>query len=179
MSTNGGESWNIGALVDGEMITKILNTIGLNADWINTGAFVVKDSRGNIVFRADTATGRVDIVADSFLLKGNTIDEITQNKLNTFINNVYTPEIESIQAQVDGQVETFYYDYEPTLQNIPASQWTTETDRQKHMGDLFFLEVKRIFLSLSERWLYLEVAAGKRHGCNEGSGRCSRCIGHS
>lgn len=83
MSTNGGESWNIGALVDGEMITKILNTIGLNADWINTGAFVVKDSRGNIVFRADTATGRVDIVADSFLLKGNTIDEITQNKLNT------------------------------------------------------------------------------------------------
>lgn len=142
MSTNGGESWNIGALVDGEMITKILNTIGLNADWINTGAFVVKDSRGNIVFRADTATGRVDIVADSFLLKGNTIDEITQNKLNTFINNVYTPEIESIQAQVDGQVETFYYDYEPTLQNIPASQWTTETDRQKHMGDLFFWKSK-------------------------------------
>lgn len=142
MSTDGGKTWNIGALVNGAMITKILNTIGLNADWINAGAFVVKDSRGNIMFRADTATGRVDIVADSFLLKGNTIDEIAQNKLNTFINNVYTPEIESIQAQVDGQVETFYYDYEPTLQNIPASQWTTEADRQKHMGDLFFWKSK-------------------------------------
>lgn len=142
MSTNGGESWNIGALVDGEMITKILNTIGLNADWINTGAFVVKDAQGQILFRADTDAGRIDIVADTFSLKGKTIDEIAQNKLNAFINNVYTPEIEGIQAQVDGQVETFYYDYEPTLQNIPASQWTTESDRQKHMGDLFFWKSK-------------------------------------
>ena len=142
MSTNGGESWNIGALVDGEMITKILNTIGLNADWINTGAFVVKDAQGQVLFRADTDAGRVDIVADTFSLKGKTIDEIAQNKLNAFINNVYTPEIEGIQAQVDGQVETFYYDYEPTLQNIPASQWTTESDRQKHMGDLFFWKSK-------------------------------------
>lgn len=142
MSTNGGESWNIGALVDGEMITKILNTIGLNADWINTGAFVVKDAQGQVLFRADTDAGRVDIVADTFSLKGKTIDEIAQNKLNAFINNVYTPEIEGIQAQVDGQVETFYYDYEPTLQNIPTSQWTTESDRQKHMGDLFFWKSK-------------------------------------
>ncbi len=142
MSTNGGESWNIGALVDGEMITKILNTIGLNADWINTGAFVVKDAQGRVLFRADTDAGRVDIVADTFSLKGKTIDEIAQNKLNAFINNVYTPEIEGIQAQVDGQVETFYYDYEPTLQNIPASQWITEADRQKHMGDLFFWKSK-------------------------------------
>lgn len=142
MSTNGGESWNIGALVDGEMITKILNTIGLNADWIDTGAFVVKDAQGRVLFRADTDAGRVDIVADTFSLKGKTIDEIAQNKLNAFINNVYTPEIEGIQAQVDGQVETFYYDYEPTLQNIPASQWTTESDRQKHMGDLFFWKSK-------------------------------------
>ena len=142
MSTNGGESWNIGALVDGEMITKILNTIGLNADWINTGAFVVKDAQGQVLLRADTDAGRVDIVADTFSLKGKTIDEIAQNKLNAFINNVYTPEIEGIQAQVDGQVETFYYDYEPTLQNIPASQWTTESDRQKHMGDLFFWKSK-------------------------------------
>lgn len=38
MSTDGGETWNIGALVDGTMITKILDTIGLNADWINTGS---------------------------------------------------------------------------------------------------------------------------------------------
>lgn len=142
MSNNGGESWNIGALVDGEMITKILNTIGLNADWINTGAFVVKDAQGQVLFRVDTDAGRVDIVADTFSLKGKTIDEIAQNKLNAFINNVYTPEIEGIQAQVDGQVETFYYDYEPTLQNIPASQWTTESDRQKHMGDLFFWKSK-------------------------------------
>ena len=37
MSTDGGKTWNAGTLVDGTTITKILNTIGVNADWINTG----------------------------------------------------------------------------------------------------------------------------------------------
>ena len=35
MSTDGGKTWNTGVLVDGTMIAKILNTIGINADWIN------------------------------------------------------------------------------------------------------------------------------------------------
>ncbi len=44
----------------------------------------------------------------------------------------------NLQAQIDGQVETHYYDYEPSLFNAPASGWTTEEERQKHEGDLFF-----------------------------------------
>lgn len=55
VSTDGGRTWNAGLLVDGTMITKILNSIGINADWINTGAFTVLDSDGNIMFKADTA----------------------------------------------------------------------------------------------------------------------------
>lgn len=43
-----------------------------------------------------------------------------------------------MQDQIDGQIETFYYDYEPTLQNKPASDWTNATERKKHIGDLFF-----------------------------------------
>ena len=70
MSTDGGKTWNAGTLVDGTTITKILNAIGINADWINAGAFTVKDPDGNIMFRADTATGHVDIIANSFQLKG-------------------------------------------------------------------------------------------------------------
>lgn len=34
MSTDGGETWNVGTLVDGTTITKILNTVGINANWI-------------------------------------------------------------------------------------------------------------------------------------------------
>ena len=37
MSTDGGETWNVGALVDGTTITKVLSAIGINAEWINAG----------------------------------------------------------------------------------------------------------------------------------------------
>lgn len=32
MSTDGGETWNVGALVDGTTITKILDAVGINAN---------------------------------------------------------------------------------------------------------------------------------------------------
>ena len=48
-----------GMLVDGTTITKILNTVGINADWINTGALTVKDDDGNIVLSVDASTGKL------------------------------------------------------------------------------------------------------------------------
>lgn len=59
MSTDGGKTWNVGTLVDGTTITKILNTVGINADWINTGALTVKDDDGNTVLSVDASTGKL------------------------------------------------------------------------------------------------------------------------
>lgn len=142
VSTNGGETWNGGMTVDGDVIARILNTIGLNADWINTGALVVRDNEGNVLFNADVDTGRVEIVADSFSLRGKSIQELAQDELNDFVNAVYGPELEGLQAQIDGQIESYYYDYEPSLQNHPASQWTTTEERKKHEGDIFYWKSK-------------------------------------
>ena len=58
--------------------------------------------------------------------------------LNSFVTSIYDPKIAELQAQIDGQIETWYYDYEPTLQNEPALQWTTTEERTKHAGDLFY-----------------------------------------
>lgn len=52
-----------GMTVDGQMIASILTATGVNADWINTGAFTVTDANGNITFRADADTGNVIIKA--------------------------------------------------------------------------------------------------------------------
>lgn len=62
--------------------------------------------------------------------------------LNSFVTAVYDPAIAKLQAQIDGQIETWYYDYEPTLQNEPASAWTTTDERKKHEGDLFYWKSK-------------------------------------
>ena len=142
ISTDGGETYPVGVTVDGEAVIKILQTIGVNADWINTGSFTVKTPEGKITFSADTATGAVNIVADSFSLSGKTIDQIANEQLNDFVSSVYDPKIAELQKQIDGQIETYYYDYEPTLSNIPASEWTTESEKQAHEGDLFYWKTK-------------------------------------
>lgn len=141
VSTDGGKTYNAGMTVDGDTITRILTATGINADWIKTGAFTIEKD-GKVMFKADTATGQVDIVANSFSLKGQSIEEIADQQVNDFVDAVYTPGIANLQAQIDGQVETYYYDYEPTLTNEPASEWTTETERQKHEGDLFYWKSK-------------------------------------
>lgn len=37
VSTDGGITWNAGVTAEGNMITKVLSAIGINADWINAG----------------------------------------------------------------------------------------------------------------------------------------------
>lgn len=64
------------------------------------------------------------------------------SELNHFVESVYNKEIEGLQAQIDGQIETHYYDYQPTLTNEPALSWETEQDKEKHIGDLFFWKSK-------------------------------------
>lgn len=142
VSTDGGQHWNGGMTVDGDVIARILNATGVNADWINTGTIKAIDKDGNITFLVDVTTGRVVINADSVQVKGKDVNAIAKEKaeteVNNFISNTYTTDINNLQSQIDGQIETFFYDYEPTLQNIPASEWTTNEERKKHEGDLFY-----------------------------------------
>lgn len=146
VSTDGGQHWNGGMTVDGDVIARILTATGINADWINTGTIKAIDKDGNITFLVDVTTGRVIINADSVQIKGKDVNAIAKEKaeteVNNFISNTYTTDINNLQSQIDGQIETFFYDYEPTLQNIPASGWTTNEERKKHEGDLFYWKSK-------------------------------------
>lgn len=152
VSTDGGETWNAGMTVDGDTIVRILTATGVNADWLNAGAITVKDSSGNIIFSVDMDTKQVIISGDSVRIGGKTattaINDVlveskdySDGKLADYANTV-TANITNLQSQIDGQIETFYYDYEPTLLNYPASEWTTTAERQKHEGDLFYWKSK-------------------------------------
>lgn len=157
VSTNGGETPNAGMTVDGDTIVRILTAVGVNADWIKTGAFVVEKD-GQIMFRADTDTGQVDIVANSFSLQGQSISDIAEQQVNDFVDTVYTPAIDNLQAQIDGQIETWFYDYIPTTTNYPASNWTTDTERDKHLGDLFYVVDNAEYGGQAYRWAKINNA---------------------
>jgi hypothetical protein len=148
VSTDGGQTWNGGMTVDGDTIVRILTAVGLNADWINTGAITVKDKSGNIIFQVDMDTKKVIISGDHVQIGGKTAtkaisDSLAESKaysdgkLADYANTV-TYSLSGLQAQIDGQIESFFYDYEPSLQNKPASEWTSTEKRKKHEGDLFY-----------------------------------------
>lgn len=148
VSTDGGKTWNGGMTVDGDTIVRILNAVGVNADWINAGAITVKDTNGNILFQVDMDTKKVIISGATVLIGGKTADkalsdnlqeskDYSDGKLADYADTV-TGSLAGLQAQIDGQIESFFYDYEPSLQNLPASKWTSTEERKKHEGDLFY-----------------------------------------
>lgn len=151
-SIDGGKTYPYGFTITGEMVARLLYIEGINADYINTGALTVKDKSGNIIFYADMETGTVKISGDNVTIGGKTAPEAISDavkesknyadgKVSDFAETV-TKSVADLQNQIDGQIETFYYDYEPTLKNIPASDWTTEDDKKKHEGDLFYWKSK-------------------------------------
>lgn len=46
--------------------------------------------------------------------------------------------LEDLQNQIDGNISTWFYAYEPTLSNEPASTWKTIAEKDNHLGDLFY-----------------------------------------
>lgn len=50
----------------------------------------------------------------------------------------YFNKIAELQNQVDGAIETWFYDGVPTFENAPAISWKTDKDKEIHLGDLYY-----------------------------------------
>lgn len=50
--------------------------------------------------------------------------------LSTYLND--------LEDMVYGAIETWYYEGEPTLNNPPANTWITVSDKNEHIGDIYF-----------------------------------------
>ena len=61
---------------------------------------------------------------------------LTEEQVNNLIKNSQV--IADLQNQVDGAIETWFYEGVPTLDNAPASDWTTDKDKNVHLGDLYY-----------------------------------------
>lgn len=112
VSTDGGQTWNGGMTVDGDTIVRILTAVGLNADWINTGAITVKDKSGNIIFQVDMDTKTVVIDPDVLIIGNMTLSE----KLENMDENIASAknmtlqlsnEMQTITADANGNIAVF------------------------------------------------------------------------
>lgn len=122
ISTDGGKTYPYGFTVTGEMITRLLYAEGINASYINAGALIVRDTNGKIIFSADIDNNQIAIDGASV--------RIGASPLNRLLN--------SMQGQIDGNINTWTGTPAPTLSNYPANEWLTDTEMSKHVGDLYY-----------------------------------------
>ena len=83
-----------------------------------------------------SAKSTVDGKELSQYIKDNSAGGLTEEQVNNLIKNSQV--IADLQNQVDGAIETWFYDGVPTLKNAPASSWTTDKDKDTHLGDLYY-----------------------------------------
>ena len=71
-------------------------------------------------------------------MKDITDVEAKAEETKDYINNTLPGILNEIQGQLDGQIEQFFYEYDPTTTNVPAKDWTTTKLKEDHLGDLFY-----------------------------------------
>lgn len=115
ISSDGGKTYPYGLFLTGDLITRILYAIGINADYINSGSLTVKDKNGNITFYADTETGRVTINAESISITGKSVEDISNGIVDDFVTNIYKTDMDEIKNSVRNKIETWYQDTDPSV----------------------------------------------------------------
>ncbi len=83
-----------------------------------------------------SAKSTVDGKELSQYIKENSAGGLTEEQVNNLIKNSQV--IADLQNQVDGAIETWFYEGVPTLSNKPASDWKTDNDKETHLGDLYY-----------------------------------------
>lgn len=122
ISMDGGKTYPYGLNINGELIARLLYAEGINASYINAGALVVRDANGKIIFSADIDNNQIVIDGASVRIGASSLDGL----------------LNSMQGQIDGNINTWTGTSVPTLSNYPANEWLDSTEMGKHVGDIYY-----------------------------------------
>ena len=158
LSIDGGNTWKAGFDSNGDAVLNILYAIGIRAEWINTRGLKAEDNDGNVTFEIDAVTGELNANVTKLLIKGKDFSSISKDQLDDFINNTYLSDILGIKSRLDGKIETWYQDKDPSLEwtRIMETPWLDsngekildsngneiilfwESEKAEHEGDLWY-----------------------------------------
>ncbi len=158
LSIDGGNTWKAGFDSNGDAVLNILYAIGIRAEWINTRGLKAEDNDGNVTFEIDAVTGELNANVTKLLIKGKDFSSISKDQLDNFINNTYLSDILGIKSRLDGKIETWYQDKDPSLEwtRIMETPWLDsngekildsngneiilfwESEKAEHEGDLWY-----------------------------------------
>ena len=112
VSNDGGKTYPYGFFLTGDLIAKILYAHGINADYIDTGALIVRDSDGNIIFQVDMDTKKVIISGDNVVIGDSSLpDKLTKmdNNIASAKNMTFqlSNDMQTITSDADGNIPVF------------------------------------------------------------------------
>ena len=126
----------IEASVSEKMDTSVANNTFVNQSTFNQFSDSITTSveqTQTIANGASSAASAAQSTADSALEAA----QGAANDLTEFAQSV-TGDLSDLQSQIDGSVQTWFYAGVPTLDNEPASGWTTDAIKNNHLGDLYY-----------------------------------------
>lgn len=112
VSNDGGKTYPYGFFLTGDLIAKILYAHGINADYIDTGALIVRDSDGNIIFQVDMDAKKVIISGDNVVIGDSSLpDKLTKmdNNIASAKNMTFqlSNDMQTITSDADGNIPVF------------------------------------------------------------------------
>lgn len=107
----------------------------VNKDYVSYG---VDKSTGNAFFRVYGEMYAGDREQTSYVKYTPGVGVEMRGKFLNQAGESYDTIIDSIQNAIDGNIETWFGEEEPTLSNEPAVNWTTDEDKNTHLGDLYY-----------------------------------------
>lgn len=117
----------------------------INGRFIKTGR--IESADGTTYFDLDQSEigGRIVFTQNG---QEKTLEELGNEAMESkdFINNTLPGILDEIKAQLDGQIEQFFYNTDPSplstqpnaTDGIPNSEWTETSTKEAHLGDLYY-----------------------------------------
>lgn len=132
----------------------------INGRFIKTGR--IESADGTTYFDLDNSEigGKICFTKNG---QKKTLEEIANESLESkdFINNTLPGLLDNIQQQLDGQIEQFFYEIDPSPLStspsadaaLPNSEWTTSGDKEKHLGDLYYNTISgKVWRYVKTQW---------------------------
>lgn len=117
----------------------------INGRFIKTGR--IESADGTTYFDLDQSEigGRIVFTQNG---QEKTLEELGNEAMESkdFINNTLPGILDEIKAQLDGQIEQFFYNTDPSplstqpnaTDGIPNSEWIETSTKEAHLGDLYY-----------------------------------------
>ena len=117
VSDDGGKTWKAGIDSSGNAVMNVVNVVGLNASYINTGTLVARDADGNVILSVNVDTGEVSISAEAIKMAAGSLKDYADEN---------DKKVAEIEAEA-GQVSVVAKDDQGELSSvINTKEWETK-----------------------------------------------------